>query len=94
MVELISFGPTPALVSNQMALWNQWLITMGWGENCTLNLSMVLTHYCHVIYGFLHTMPMLRPNKVRAKQFSRPNYVNEEMITILASQSNLEITIP
>lgn len=92
MVELISFGLIPALASNQMAVWNQWLITMGWGDNCTLNLAVVLTHCCHEIYGFLHTMPMMRPNKLSAKQLSLPNYVTGEMIIILASQKNLETT--
>jgi len=77
-----------------MALWNQWLITMGWGEKCTSNLAMVLIHCCHETYSFLHTMPMMRLKKLSAKQFLLPNYVAGEMINILASQRNLEITIP
>jgi len=77
-----------------MALWNQWLITIGWGENCTSNLAMVLTHCCHEIYGFLHTMPLIRLNKLSAKQFLLLNYVTGEMINILASQRNLETTVP
>lgn len=66
---IISFGLTPALVSKQMALWNQWLITMQWGENCTLNLAVVLTQCCYEIYGFLHTMRMMRPNKLVKNNF-------------------------
>jgi len=77
-----------------MALWNQWLITMGWEEKCTSNLAMVLTHCCHETCGFLHTMPMMWLNKLSAKQFLLSNYVTGEMINIWASQRNSEITIP
>jgi F0F1-type ATP synthase membrane subunit c/vacuolar-type H+-ATPase subunit K len=67
-----------------MALLNQWLITMGWGGKCTLNLSTVLIRCCHVICGLLQAMSMMRLDKLSAKQSSLHNHVTVEIIIILA----------